>query len=142
MSDNFKIPKFDDDAPLDTHYRMLLYALDLLKDTEDIDLGLQKAEASLAKQMPAFKLVRSDGATVETAVGAGKYKTAAFMFALWRERGSVSMVLTGHLLKMFKSYISSAVVADARTNPGKHATVDLFDTELPITLYINLAKTA
>ncbi len=135
-------PKFNRGGNLDQHYQMLLFALGLLEDGEDMKAEVAQAEARLAEAMPSFMLRKTVFNPVRVTVESGKFKTAAFFFALALEKGKAEYELQPEDTFRFLNYMTQSIIGDAESNPGKHSTVDAVLSRATITVTCDLAKNA
>jgi hypothetical protein len=118
MPDDFKMPKFDRTKTLDGNYAEMLMALGFL--SEDVPgVTVRTAESELAQKMPSF-VVGPYAIKVE----AVKFKTAAFFLGLALKKQSNQFELEPEDIFAFCDYMTEAVIADARANPGEHPTID------------------
>lgn len=138
----FGWPNFDRNGKLDQHYKMLLFALGLLDDGEDMKAEVAQAEARLAEAMSSFMLRKDVFSPVQVMVESGKFKTAAFFFAMALEKDKAEYELHPEDIFRFLNYMTQVVTEDAEKNPGKHSTVDAVLSRATITITCNLAKVA
>lgn len=115
----FQMPAFDRDGKLVDNYTRMLFALGLL--SEDVPgVTLEMAEQEVARLMLSYSLngVRFD-------VGPNKYKSAAFIYGLWREKGQMTFLLTPCDIDRFCDYMTDDILDASELHPGSHPSIDL-----------------
>jgi hypothetical protein len=141
-----KPPEFRRDGDITRHHYMVLHVLGFLEDTEGPKDRLAEAERRLAQAMPDFTFGRT-----KVEVGPGKYKTAGLVFLLYQlhlQRGGrgQQFCVGSDDLWMILSFMTDAVVDDAKANPGKHAFIDYvlerFEKRKELLISIELAAVA
>lgn len=114
----YDIPLFRRDGSLDGNYISLLQSLGLL-DEDLPHITREMAERELSAMMSSFT-VNGQHFPVVT----GKFKTAAFFWALMKVKGHLEFNLTQADIDAFLDYMTEDIAEEAERHPGRHAALD------------------
>jgi hypothetical protein len=135
---SFDWPTFDRNACPDSNYHALLRVLGLVSGEENLADQIHAAEAALKKALPSYQV---NGEVVE--VDSGKYKTAAFVYALVQAKGTSQFTLTRNDLARLMDYWTEPIpdAADSRQEKDVLA-VTICRRGITTKLAVKLAKKA